>query len=29
VMTYAAFMHAIGTLKNKPASLDDLFFATK
>ena len=29
VMTYAEFMHAIGTLKNKPASLDDLFFAAK
>lgn len=29
VMTYAEFMHAIGTLKNKPASIDDLFFAAK
>lgn len=29
VMTYADFMHAIGTLKNKPASTDDLFFAAK
>jgi NitT/TauT family transport system substrate-binding protein len=26
VMRYAEFMHSIGTLKNKPASLDDLFF---
>ena len=26
VMTYAAFMHAIGSLKNRPASIDDLFF---
>jgi NitT/TauT family transport system substrate-binding protein len=29
VMTYAEFMHAIGTLKNRPASIDDLFFAAK
>jgi NitT/TauT family transport system substrate-binding protein len=29
VMRYAEFMHAIGTLKNKPASLDDLFFGKK
>jgi NitT/TauT family transport system substrate-binding protein len=26
VMTYAEFMHAIGSLKNRPASIDDLFF---
>jgi sulfonate transport system substrate-binding protein len=26
VMAYAAFMHAIGSLKNRPASIDDLFF---
>ncbi len=26
VMSYAAFMHAIGSLKNRPASIDDLFF---
>jgi sulfonate transport system substrate-binding protein len=26
VMTYAGFMHAIGSLKNRPASIDDLFF---
>lgn len=29
VMKYATFMNAIGTLKNKPASLDDLFFDAK
>jgi sulfonate transport system substrate-binding protein len=29
VMTYAEFMHEIGTLRNKPASIDDLFFAAK
>lgn len=29
VMKYAEFMNAIGTLKNKPASLDDLFFDVK
>jgi len=26
VMSYAGFMHAIGSLKNRPASIDDLFF---
>jgi NitT/TauT family transport system substrate-binding protein len=26
VMAYAAFMHAIGSLKNRPNSIDDLFF---
>ncbi|NNM72829.1 ABC transporter substrate-binding protein [Enterovirga aerilata] len=26
VLTYAAFMHEIGSLKNKPAGLNDLFF---
>jgi NitT/TauT family transport system substrate-binding protein len=26
VLTYANFMHEIGSLKNKPASLTDLFF---
>ena len=26
-MTYAQFMHAIGSLRNRPASIDDLFFA--
>jgi len=29
VMKYADFMHAIGTLRNKPAKLDDLFFDVK
>lgn len=29
VMKYAEFMHSIGTLKNKPASLNDLFFDVK
>jgi len=29
VMKYADFMNSIGTLKNKPASLDDLFFDAK
>lgn len=29
VMKYATFMNEIGTLKNKPASLDDLFFDAK
>jgi NitT/TauT family transport system substrate-binding protein len=29
VMSYAEFMHAIGTLRNRPASLDDLFFSAK
>jgi sulfonate transport system substrate-binding protein len=29
VMTYAEFMHAIGSLRNRPASLDDLFFGGK
>lgn len=29
VMKYAEFMHSIGTLKHKPASLDDLFFDAK
>lgn len=29
VMKYATFMNAIGTLKNKPAALDDLFFDAK
>ena len=28
VLKYAAFMHEIGSLKNKPASLSDLFFDT-
>jgi NitT/TauT family transport system substrate-binding protein len=26
VLTYAHFMHDIGSLKNKPAGLSDLFF---
>ncbi len=26
VMKYASFMHEIGTLKNKPASITELFF---
>src|SRR5712664_1441336 len=26
VMSYVGFMHAIGSLKNRPASIDDLFF---
>jgi NitT/TauT family transport system substrate-binding protein len=29
VMQYAEFMHSIGSLKNKAASLDDLFFDAK
>ncbi|MDO8878206.1 MAG: ABC transporter substrate-binding protein [Pseudolabrys sp.] len=29
VMKYATFMNEIGSLKNKPASLDDLFFDAK
>jgi hypothetical protein len=27
VMKYATFMHDIGTLKNEPASIKELFFA--
>jgi hypothetical protein len=27
VLKYASFMHGIGTLKNQPASLNDLFFS--
>ena len=26
VMSYAGFMHTIGSLKNRPAAIDDLFF---
>ena len=29
VMQYADFMHSIGSIKNKPASLNDLFFDAK
>lgn len=28
VLAYANFMHEIGSLKNKPASIKDLFFDT-
>jgi NitT/TauT family transport system substrate-binding protein len=27
VMKYATFMHEIGSLKNQPASIKDLFFS--
>ncbi len=28
VMAYAGFMHEVGSLKSKPASIADLFFST-
>jgi NitT/TauT family transport system substrate-binding protein len=28
VMTYAGFMHEVGSIKSKPAAISDLFFAT-